>query len=189
LATESIRALQTDHLREVQSIADSIRQERSKSERSPSLVSGVRAASVGGVFSPAFASPPPGHPGTSDGLGQQQIMVVPQGALFSEPSPSRATDALISQMEYERRRIQRLEEQVEERDRMLAELKVAEAERERREVAMRIRMLETMAAFRARQQLVEREVGGLERRKEMGGVIARHLPPHPLLDEMADPDD
>jgi hypothetical protein len=118
-----------------------------------------------------------------------------EAKMASIPSSSSETANLASvittlqkMLEHERAANERLVKQLEDRDRVAMEHMLAEAEREQREITMRVRMLEAIAAHRREQQLLAEE----ERAKEhiaaesIRGRLqlepARFIPQHPLED-------
>ena len=56
-------------------------------------------------------------------------------------------------LEHERERNERLQRQLDERDRVAMEHVLADAEREQREIMMRVRMVEAIAAYRKEDEL------------------------------------
>lgn len=97
-------------------------------------------------------------------------------------------------LEHERQTNEKLTKQVEEKDRLALEQMAYEAEREQREIAMRIRMLEAIAAHRREQQLLAEEaaakaeeVNGDETvRAQLARQAQRYIPQHPLGDDAHD---
>ena len=166
-----IDTLQSEQLLVVQQIAEQVRTERS--------VSTARSASAD-----PFASPHSVVPLEHSPTVQRSAVAAPWRSPSGADSRT-GTDVLIAGiLEQDRRRIARLEAQLDDRDRAIAELRIADSERERRELALRIKMLEAMAAFRARQSLLEAEKVTAERERLKGNSARRVLPPHPLLDDM-----
>jgi hypothetical protein len=68
-----------------------------------------------------------------------------------------ATRVLLSQLRREQARVEELQRAVDERDRLILQQQLAEMERERRDAALRLRMLEGMAAFRRREGVLKAE--------------------------------
>lgn len=112
-----------------------------------------------------------------------------EGPSFVDDRGSRALLLAMEQLDHERVLNVKLAQQLEERDRLLMQHLIADAERERREIALRIRMVEAMAAYRREheleQQLLdeEQEADALQRQLSSSPTWAsRYIPRHPLLD-------
>jgi hypothetical protein len=89
-------------------------------------------------------------------------------------------------LEHERERNERLQRQLDERDRVAMEHLLAEAEREQREIMMRVRMVEAIAAHRKEDEM--RSLDTLEDEEQTAAMVRGRLkggdriPRHPLDD-------
>ena len=99
---------------------------------------------------------------------------------------SEAWTLLREQLDHQRLRSDRLQNELEDRDRLILEHKLADAERERREIALRVRMVEAMAALRERERLMQEEQADANLRAiEMRVASGRRdasIPRHPLYE-------
>jgi hypothetical protein len=94
---------------------------------------------------------------------------------------------LQEQLDHHRMRAERLQGELEDRDRAILEHKLADAEREQRDVALRIRMVEALAAYREREVLLaEEEADARQRALEVRASGRRShsgsVPRHPLFE-------
>lgn len=133
------------------------------------------------------ASPPyPGDrslvDGSSSAVGAQPAS--PPTVVGSRSGPDPWT-VMSEQLDIHQTRAEDLQRQLQERDRLLLEHKLADAERERREIALRVRMVEALAAYRQRMDtLVEEEQASATRAITARASQGRHssVPRHPLMD-------
>jgi predicted DNA binding CopG/RHH family protein len=101
---------------------------------------------------------------------------------------SSVIETLQKMLDHERDRNAKLQQQLDDKERIALEQLAAEAEREQREIAMRIRMLEAIAAHRRETYLLEEEKKNAEDEsvETLRAQLTRHaqqyVPDHPLED-------
>jgi hypothetical protein len=89
-------------------------------------------------------------------------------------------------LEHERERNEKLQRQLDERDRVAMEHMLADAEREQREIMMRVRMVEAISAYRKEDEMrAADDAEEAERTAAMlrGRMQGAHVPRHPLDDD------
>ena len=107
-----------------------------------------------GQFQRPAASLPTGRASHSDSLRGHPVARTTSPSDKSETQRLTAViETLQKLLEHERERNERLQRQLDERDRVAMEHVLADAEREQREIMMRVRMVEAIAAYRKEDEL------------------------------------